>query len=99
MAASIHDVIYLDFCKAFDSVVHNNLPCKLWSFGITGRLWQWLRSYLKDRHQCVKINNSNSDLLPLKSGVRAAYWSHFCFLSISMICHALCAVFCCFYVC
>lgn len=43
--------------------------CKLWSFGITGKVWQWFRSYLKDRHQCVKINNSNSDLLPVKSGV------------------------------
>ena len=42
-----HDVIYLDFHKAFDSVPHNNLLCKLWSFGITGKLWQWFRSYLK----------------------------------------------------
>ena len=64
-----HDVIYLDFRKAFDSVPHNNLLCKLWSFGITGKLWQWFRSYLKDHHQRVKINSSNSDLLPVQSGV------------------------------
>ena len=32
------DVIYLDFKKAFDSVVHNELLLKFWSFGIQGFL-------------------------------------------------------------
>ena len=33
------DVIYLDFCKAFDSVSHNELLIKLWNIGITGNWW------------------------------------------------------------
>ena len=63
------DVIYLDFKKAFDSVAHNKLLVKLWSFGITGNLWWWFRGYLSSRHQCVIINRCISDLLPVISGV------------------------------
>ena len=50
-----HNVIYMDFRKAFDSVSHNDLLTKLWSFGITGRLWQWFRCYLLNRQQCVPM--------------------------------------------
>ena len=63
------DVIYLDFKKAFDSVAHNELLLKLWSFGITDSLWLWLRAYLTNRLQCVSINGSISDVLPVISGV------------------------------
>ena len=39
------DVVYLDFKKAFDSVAHNELLYKLWTFGITDGLicglWLW----------------------------------------------------------
>ena len=63
------DTIYLDFRKAFDSVSHNELLFKLWQFGITGSLWMWFRAYLSDRHQFVSIENSNSGILPVISGV------------------------------
>ena len=60
------DVIYLDFKKAFDSVAHNELLLKLGSIGITDSLWLWLCAYLD---QCVSINGSVSDVLPVISGV------------------------------
>ena len=63
------DSIYLDFSKAFDSVSHTKLLLKLWSAGITGDVWSWLRSYLSDRSQRVLVNNSLSCPLPVKSGV------------------------------
>ena len=63
------DVVYLDFKKAFDSVSHNELLFKLWSFGITGNLWKWLQAYFSNRVQCVSVNNSVSDVLPVVSGV------------------------------
>ena len=60
------DVIYLDFKKAFDSVSHNELLTKFWSFGITGNLWRWFKAYLS---QHVKLNHCISDPLPVISGV------------------------------
>ena len=55
------DVVYLDFRKAFDSVAHNELLYKLWSFGITDSMWSWFRAYLSGRMQCVYINSALSD--------------------------------------
>ena len=63
------DVVYLDFKKAFDSVAHNELLYKLWTFGITDSLWMWFCAYLTDRFQQVSIGDSVSDVLPVISGV------------------------------
>ena len=63
------DVVYLDFRKAFDSVAHSELMCKLWKFSITGNLWSWLRAYLTDRVQYVSVGQSFSNSLPVISGV------------------------------
>lgn len=58
-----------NFRKAFDSVPHNVLLFKLQSFGITGDLWLWLKSYLQHRKQCVRVKGHISKLLPVISGV------------------------------
>ena len=63
------DVVYMDFRKAFDSVSHDSLLQKLHAAGITGKLWSWLQSYLKQRSQCVRIGASNSALYKVLSGV------------------------------
>ena len=63
------DAIYLDFRKAFDSVAHNELLTKLWYFGITDNLWKWFRAYLSSWKQCMRLNNTISDPLPVVSGV------------------------------
>ena len=70
MSPSKHtDVVYLDFKKAFDNVAHNELLAKLWSFGITGNLWNWFRAYLLNHSQCVRVNHVISSTLPVISGV------------------------------
>jgi len=45
------DNIYLDFRKAFDSVPHRRLVLKLESYGLTGKLLKWIKSFLTKRKQ------------------------------------------------
>ena len=49
------DVIYLDFAKAFDKVDHGILLAKLEKLGIGGKLLQWLRVFLTNRVQQVRV--------------------------------------------
>ena len=66
---SQHDVVYLDFAKAFDSVPHDELLYKLRSFGLCGDLWRWFQCYLSGRNQFVSIGSTHTKLLPVVSGV------------------------------
>lgn len=63
------DTIYTDFSKAFDMVDHRLLIVKLRSFGISGTLLEWFKSYLSNRSQCVVLGNSRSFLMHPSSGV------------------------------
>ena len=63
------DVIYIDFSRAFDSVVHNKLIYKLSNFGISGDLLTWIEAFLTDRQQCVIIEHCFSSSTPVLSGV------------------------------
>ena len=62
------DVMYLDLCKAFDSVSHTKLLHKLHTYGISEKLWNWFKSYLHDRQQCVRVGNAILCFLPVLSG-------------------------------
>jgi len=63
------DVAYIDFQKAFDSVVGSKLGHKLSSYGISGSLLNWLSAFLSNRVQAVKVNNKVSEYIPVRSGV------------------------------
>ena len=63
------DVVFLDYKKAFDSVPHRRLIEKLKSFGINGKLLQWLDSFLKSRTMKVGLRGAFSELLEVLSGV------------------------------
>jgi len=45
------DTIYIDFSRAFDSVVHSKLIHKLRCFGINGLLLKWIEAFLYCRSQ------------------------------------------------
>ena len=63
------DVIYLDLQKAFDKVPHARLLSKLKSYGIGGKLLQWIENFLSNRRQCVHLHGSKSDWINIFSGV------------------------------
>jgi len=43
------DVVYLDYRKAFDSVLHKSLIEKLRGLGINGKLLLWIEDFLVSR--------------------------------------------------
>ena len=63
------DVLYLDFAKAFDKVPHKRLLLKLEAHGISGKVLEWIASWLSGRQQRVVLNGYASEWSPVESGV------------------------------
>ena len=63
------DVIYLDFAKAFDKVDHKILLRKLHTLGIQGEVLNWIKTFLVNRKQTVRIDEEQSEECEVKSGV------------------------------
>ena len=63
------DIIYLDFQKAFDTVPHERLLQQLSRYGITGKVHGWIRDYLHNRTQRVRVNGEYSTSSKVMSGV------------------------------
>jgi ribonuclease P/MRP protein subunit RPP40 len=63
------DVIYIDFRKAFDTVSHPKLISKLESYGFSGFLLHWLKAFLSNRSQSVKVDGHFSSSVSVTSGV------------------------------
>ena len=63
------DVIYTDFEKAFDKVPHRRLLSKLSTYGINGVIINWIKCFLCNRRQRVRINGIFSDWTAVSSGI------------------------------
>ena len=61
--------IYLDLSKAFDTLNFNILLNKLQYYGINGISLSLIKNYLTNRFQYVQFENSESDLLEIKTGI------------------------------
>ena len=59
----------MDLSKAFDTLNFNILLNKLLYYGINGIFLSLIRSYLTNRFQYVQFENSESDLLEIKTGI------------------------------
>ena len=62
-------MIYLDFSKAFDKLDFAITLQKVHDIGITGKLHNWVRSFLTGRRQCVTVQGCHSAWMPVTSGV------------------------------
>ena len=62
-------VVLLDMSKAFDSIRHDLMLRKLRKSGVSESACAWFESYLSQRQQVVKFQNTVSDPLPLTVGV------------------------------
>ena len=61
------DVVYFDFCKAFDKVPHRRLLKKLEGYGI--KVLKWIKEFLSNRKQRVVINGTFSEWRPVTCGI------------------------------
>ena len=62
-------VCFLDFSKAFDRIGYNILVQKLMNLNVRLCLIPLIITFLSDRKQLVKLNQTFSDWLPVKAGV------------------------------
>ena len=62
-------VFYIDFAKAFVTVPHDILIQKLENYGVSGKLLSIIKSYLTNRKQYVRIEDSRSTPKAVTSGV------------------------------
>ena len=63
------DMVYLDFRKAFDSVPHERLLSKLMMYGIKGGVHSWVKSFLYNRTQRVRVGKKFSSSTDVLSGI------------------------------
>ena len=63
-------LVLLDMSAAFDTVDHQILLQRLrLSFGVDGKVLQWISSYLDRRHEIVRRGSLRSDIHAVSSGV------------------------------
>ena len=68
-AGKLTGALFIDLKKAFDTVPHDDLICKLKRFGMEENSLAWLTSYLTNRSQAVCVEDELSSPMPVFSGV------------------------------
>ena len=63
------DIVYIDYEKAFDKVSHSKLLYKLSRLGFGGNVLRWIKCFMTERMQTVRVNKCISRLQSVDSGV------------------------------
>ena len=63
------DVIYLDYRKVFDTVLHKKLLKKVLKAGISGKVLNWIKAFLLERKIKVTVNGSFLVWASVTSGI------------------------------
>lgn len=61
---------FVDFKKAFDLVPHEGLFAKCWKIGVRGSALGFIKKLYAASSARVRVGDSNSDLFPVRRGVR-----------------------------
>ena len=72
------DAIIIDFSKAFHLVPHDRLLKKIAASGVVSRVVVWIREFLMDRSQRVRVWGHYSEEVRVTSGVpQGSFWAYF----------------------
>ena len=61
---------FVDFQKAFDTVIHTGIKIKLLSIGVGTSFYNVIKSMYELSRSCVKVQNSLTDFFPVTLGVK-----------------------------
>ncbi len=61
---------FIDFKKAFDSIWHNGLFCKIIQSGIGGKIYNLIKNMYNQNKCAVKIGQQRTDYFSQQQGVR-----------------------------
>ena len=69
VSGGVLDTTYFDFTKPFDGNPHERLLSKLKSYGINGKVLEWIKAFLSNRRQIVNVNGIKPDPAAVLSGI------------------------------
>ncbi|KAI3352377.1 hypothetical protein L3Q82_005343 [Scortum barcoo] len=67
-APCIVTMLFVDFSSAFNTVIPDKLILKLHNLGLPSSLCHWIRDFLTNRPQVVRIGDNTSSTLVLSTG-------------------------------
>lgn len=61
---------FVDFRKAFDTVIHTGIKIKLLKTGVGTKFYEIIKSMYASSKSCVRLDNNITDFFQIKMGVK-----------------------------